>query len=131
MIRLMFGTNAPRLVNIITDELHKTRKAMEEGIGREGIDFHQLTPEEQERVDEENRIIEEAARVEAEARERERHERRVEIADNLYPNIREYNMIILYPNKTYDDIMIVQEHMNQTNLSSKYCLKYFCYIVCI
>lgn len=120
MLRLMFGTNAPRLMRIITDEIDKEAKSIAEHTPRTGIDFDQLTDEEQHRADEEKRIVEEAARIEEEAREQAIYERRVAVADNMVPNVREYNITILFPKVTYEQLNLVHEAMNEAKFSGTY-----------
>ncbi|GLV37853.1 uncharacterized protein CBL_06445 [Carabus blaptoides fortunei] len=117
MIRLMFGANAPRLVNIITEEIMKERKAIADKTPRDGIQFDQLTEEEQERVNEETQIAEEAARIEREERERKINERREEIVNNMMDYIKEYNFIMLWPHVNNDGVSLVLDVMKDTELT--------------
>lgn len=117
MIRLMFGANAPRLVNIITEEIMKERKAIADKTPREGIQFDQLTEEEQERVNEETQIAEEAERIEREERERKINERREEVVNNLMDYIKEYNFVMLWPHVTNDGVSQVFDALKDTELT--------------
>lgn len=120
----MFGSNAPRLVQVITEELKKTEEAIKSDTAREGIEFFELTPEEQEILDEESRIAEEMLRIETEKKEREIFERREAVVNAIKDNIKEVSMVLLLPHITYDQINMIYDHMTQNHLSSKFY--FFC-----
>lgn len=115
----MFGTNAPRLVRAITDEIEKTKKAIEENLPREGIGYDELTDEEQEVANEEKRRRDEANRVEEEAREQAVYNRRVEIVENMVHHIKEFTIVILYPKCNYDQQTSTAEYINEFNIKRK------------
>ncbi|XP_069701434.1 thioredoxin domain-containing protein 3 homolog [Periplaneta americana] len=97
LVNLMFGADAPRLMNLIIKEISNEKEVLAGTTTRKGMAFDELTPEEKERQAQKEKIMM-AARAEEEAILA--HERliahRKEIR-NLMKYIESYTVILLMP----------------------------------
>lgn len=114
----MFGANAPRLINMVTEELNKHIIGKAEHTPREGIKFDQLTNEEQQKVDKEKQIRQEAETIEREAREKEIMEHRETVVANLMEPMKDYMFAMLWPHVQNDGTTLILNTMKEVGFAS-------------
>ncbi|XP_059607712.1 uncharacterized protein LOC132255626 [Phlebotomus argentipes] len=109
VVNLMFGANVPKLMKLIAEEL-KIEKSVRAGEGeRTFFEFQELTPAEMERVEEKQRLEEEAVRAEQESMKKKRRDFIVHVTDDIMTNIRDHGVMLLMPQIPKDSFRRISE----------------------
>nr|XP_029731748.1 uncharacterized protein LOC115268001 [Aedes albopictus] len=97
IVNLMFGTNVPKLINLITEELDIELKCRAGEVERKYYELYELTPEEQEREDARKAIEDEAERIEREAAIKKRRDYIISVTDTIMENIQDMGITLFMP----------------------------------
>ncbi|XP_053688533.1 uncharacterized protein LOC128737821 [Sabethes cyaneus] len=119
IVNLMFGTNVPKLINLITEELDVELKTRAGEVERKYYDLHELTPEEQEREDARQAIEEEAERIEREASIKKRRDYIIHVTDEIMANIPDMGICLFMPHVHKEIYKKLNEHAEKHDLHFK------------
>lgn len=119
IVNLMFGTNVPKLINMITEELDIELKCRAGEVERKYFEMHELTPEEQEREDAKRAIEEKAEQIEKEAAIKKRRDYIVHVTDEIMTNIPDMGVCLFMPHVHKDVYKKMNEHAEKHDLHYK------------
>ncbi|XP_055619859.1 uncharacterized protein LOC129764622 isoform X2 [Toxorhynchites rutilus septentrionalis] len=119
IVNLMFGTNVPKLINLITEELDIELKCRAGEVERKYYELHELTPDEQEREDARIAIEEEAERIEREAAIKKRRDYIIHVTDEIMTNIPDMGICLFMPHVHKDAYKKLNEHAEKHDLHFK------------
>ncbi|XP_058466424.1 uncharacterized protein LOC131439442 [Malaya genurostris] len=119
IVNLMFGTNVPKLINLITEELDIELKSRAEEVERKYYELHELTPEEQEREDARQAIEQEAERIEKEAAIKKRRDYITHVTDEIITNIPDMGISLFMPHVHKEVFKKINEHAEKHDLHFK------------
>ncbi|XP_058065397.1 uncharacterized protein LOC131215037 [Anopheles bellator] len=119
IVNLMFGTNVPKLINLITEELDLELKCRAGEIERSYYELWELTPEEQEREDVRQEREEEVARIEREAAAKKRIDYITHVTDEIMANIPDMGCSLFMPHVHKDVFKKLHDHAEKHDLHLK------------
>ncbi|XP_055588550.1 uncharacterized protein LOC129740930 [Uranotaenia lowii] len=119
IVNLMYGTNVPKLINLITEELDVELKSRAGEVERKYYELYELTPEEQEREDARRAIEEEAERIEREAAIRQRNDYITFVTDEIMANIPDMGVVLFMPHVHKDIFKKLNEMAEKHDLQLK------------
>ncbi|XP_055529749.1 uncharacterized protein LOC129721329 isoform X2 [Wyeomyia smithii] len=119
IVNLMFGTNVPKLINLITEELDIELKTRAGEVERKYYELHELTPEEQERKDARQAIEKEAERIEWEASIKKRRDYIIYVTDEIVANIPDMGICLFMPHVHKEIYKKLNEHAEKHDLHFK------------
>lgn len=115
----MYGTNVPKLINLITEELDTELKCRAGEVERNYFELHELTPEEQEREDARKAIEDEAERIEKEAAIKKRRDYIIFVTDTIMQNIGDMGITLFMPHVNKDVYKKLNDHAEKHDLHFK------------
>ncbi|XP_038113688.1 uncharacterized protein LOC6043037 [Culex quinquefasciatus] len=119
IVNLMYGTNVPKLINMITEELDIELKCRAGEVERKYYELHELTPEEQEREDAKRAIEENAERIEKEAAIKKRRDYIIHVFDEIMTNIPDMGITLFMPHVHKDVYKKMNENAEKHDLHFK------------
>uniref|UniRef100_A0A1Q3FT98 Uncharacterized protein n=1 Tax=Culex tarsalis TaxID=7177 RepID=A0A1Q3FT98_CULTA len=119
IVNLMYGTNVPKLINMITEELDIELKCRAGEVERKYYELHELTPEEQEREDAKRAIEENAERIEKEAAIKKRRDYIIHVFDEIMTNIPDMGITLFMPHVHKDVYKKLNENAEKHDLHFK------------
>ncbi|XP_035891857.1 uncharacterized protein LOC118503081 [Anopheles stephensi] len=119
IVNLMFGTNVPKLINLITEELDIELKCRAGELERSYYELWELTPEEQEREDVRQEREEEVARIEKEAAAKKRLDYITHVTDEIMTNIPDMGITLFMPHVHKDVFKKLHDHAEKHDLHMK------------
>uniref|UniRef100_A0A182J572 DUF4746 domain-containing protein n=1 Tax=Anopheles atroparvus TaxID=41427 RepID=A0A182J572_ANOAO len=119
IVNLMFGTNVPKLINLITEELDMELKCRAGELERTYYELWELTPDEQEREDVRQEREEEVARIEKEAAAKKRLDYITHVTDEIMANIPDMGITLFMPHVHKDVFKKLHDHAEKHDLHMK------------
>lgn len=106
LINSAFGSNAPDLMTLITAELAIERETQKNpnASGRQYYELTEMTPKEQNRYNQKEKIREEAEKIELEAAQRRRKEYLTYVTDRIMMKARDCGVTVFLPHLTGRDL---------------------------
>uniref|UniRef100_A0A336LND6 CSON007688 protein n=1 Tax=Culicoides sonorensis TaxID=179676 RepID=A0A336LND6_CULSO len=98
IVNLMFGTNVPKLMKIITEELELDAKYRKGEAERVFYEINELLPEEIERLNAKKKVEEEIQKAEEAEAKRQRREYLTHVTDEIKAHITDIGCTIFMPN---------------------------------
>lgn len=97
IVNLMFGTNVPKLMKLMADELEIEKRYRNKEIERKFYEWTELTPEEQERENARLLIEEEQLRIEKETAEKKRIDKILYVTNTIAEHLPDMGVTIMMP----------------------------------
>ncbi|XP_049539819.1 uncharacterized protein LOC125953964 [Anopheles darlingi] len=119
IVNLMFGTNVPKLINLITEELDLELKCRAGEVERTYYELWELTPDEQQREDVRQEREEEVARIEREAAAKKRLDYITHVTDEIMANIPDMGCTLFMPHVHKDVFKKLHDHAEKHDLHLK------------